>query len=293
MVLLTAGFIFTACAEQSIEGDGFIVYHEDGAGREAKIVADEAGRALPALRQKFGPEPRGTIRIILADTIEKFDRTAGKKMPVWAVGVAVSGRNTIALKSRRLARRGGSNLRKTVRHELTHIVLGSNYMMDFLPRWFNEGVAMVEADEPTFRGDFNLAAAVLLGTFVPLSSLDGEFRTARNDIASVCYGQSRSLVNFIIDQHGEPAVMKLLAHTNTDSAADPFRSVLGLSAAHIYHRWRVSLQKYVYMYSIMSGIGLFWLMAVLVVIAYVRKKIHGRKMLAQWDKEDPFLDDLF
>ncbi len=270
----------------SIEGNGFVVYHDKDTVREAEIVAEEAGRCLPVIKNTFGPQPNGVIRIYLADTIEQFNRKVGREMPVWVVGVALGGRNTVVLKSYSIARRGGSNIRKTVRHELTHVVLDANYEMDFLPRWLNEGIAMWQADEPTVRGSVNLTVAALLNRFIPIENLDSEFSTVRGDVASVCYGESRSLVEFILTEYGQDSLLKMLAYTRTDSTDDPFVAVLGVSASQIYQRWRVSMRKYIFLHSILSGVGLFWLMGVLVLVGYARARYRGRRILARWDKED-------
>jgi len=276
----------------SVVGDGYVVEYNVRDQRDAHVVAGEAGRALPELKALFGPEPHGPVTIVLASSIDEFHEAIGTDVPTWAVGIAISSRNRIVLKSNRLASRRGTSLRQTVRHELTHIVLGANYDMGRVPLWLNEGIAMWQADEPTFRGDFNLGAAALFGRLVPLHRLDIEFKNARNDVASVCYAQSRSLVNFILAEHGEPALLDLLARSRSAPPDASFIAAFGRSPADLYIEWRRSTRRYTYWYSIMSGIGLFWIMILLAVAARVRKHFWGRRKLAQWDEEDPDRLDL-
>ncbi len=271
----------------SIDGDGYTVEYSTADERDAVRVADAAARALPELKSRFGPKPSKPARIVLADSVETFNETVGSEMPAWTSGAAIGSRNLIVLKSRRLAFRRGTNMSKTVRHELTHIVLGANYRMDRLPRWLNEGIAMWQADEPTFRGEFNLAASALFGRLVPIEKLDREFKNARNDVASTCYGESRSLVDFIIAQHGEDAVVELLEASRSAATDEAFARVLGRTPAQLYREWRRWMQRYVLWYSVLSGVGLFWLMALFVVVVYIRNRIRGRRKLAEWDEQDP------
>jgi len=270
----------------SFSGEGYVVEYDERDKREAQVVAEEAERALPELKSRFGPRPTGPVRIVVANSIDAFRDTVGSDMPGWAAGVAVASRNLVVLKPRRLTFRRGTTLRQTVRHELTHIVLGANYAMGRLPRWMNEGIAMWQADEPTFRGEFNLSASVLFGRLVPMTQLDRKFRNARNDVAAVCYAESRSLVDFIIAQHGEEALVRILEESRSATADEAFISALGRPASQLYREWRRWMQRYVYWYSVLSGVALFWLMALLVFVAYARKRIWGRRKLAEWDEDD-------
>jgi len=269
-----------------VSGEGYVVEYDARDEREARLVADVAAEALPELKSQFGPRPTGPVRIVVANSIDAFRETVGSDIPGWAAGVAVGSRNLVVLKPRRLTFRRGTTLRQTVRHELTHIVVGANYAMGRLPRWLNEGIAMWRADEPTFRGEFNLAASTLFGRLVPMGRLDREFQNARNDVAAVCYGESRSLVDFVIAQHGEDALVRILEKSRSATADEAFISALGRPSSQLYREWRRWMQRYVYWYSVLSGVALFWLMALLVLISYVRKRIWGRRKLAEWDKED-------
>ena len=269
-----------------LSGDGYTVEYDSRDEREAKLVSDVATRTLPNLKLRFGPNPVRPVRIVVADSMDAFRDTVGSDVPEWAAGVAVASRNLVVLKPRRLTYRRGTTLEQTVRHELTHVVAGANYAMGRLPRWLNEGIAMWQADEPTFRGDFSLAASALFGRLVPESELDREFRNARNDVAAICYGESRSLVDFIIDQHGEAALMRILEESRTATANEAFISALGRPANQLYKEWRRWMQRYVYWYSVLSGVALFWFTALLVFVAYARKRIWGRRKLAEWDEED-------
>ena len=119
----------------SVSGDGYVLEYDERDEREAEIVVKEAERALPELKSRFGPRPTGPVRIVLASSMDAFRETVRSDMPGWAAGVAVGSRNLVVLKPRRLTFRRGTTLRQTVRHELTHIVVGANYAMGRLPRW--------------------------------------------------------------------------------------------------------------------------------------------------------------
>ena len=288
VAILTAALVFGVQDAQAIilSGDGYVVEYDSRDEREARLVADVAAETLPKLKSRFGPNPVRPVRIVVASSIDEFRDTVRSDVPGWATGVAVASRNLVVLKPRRLSYRRGTSLGQTVRHELTHIVVGTNYAMGRLPRWLNEGIAMWQAEEPTFRGDFNLAASVLFGRLVPMDELDREFRNARNDVAAICYGESRSLVDFIIAQHGEAGLMRILEESRTATAEQAFISALGRPASQLYREWRRWMQRYVYWYSVLSGIALFWFMALLVFVSYAKKRMWGRRKLAEWDEEE-------
>ena len=54
----------------------------------------------------------------------------------------------------------------------------------------------------------------------------------------------------------------------------------------LWKAWHRSLWKVAVISAVMSGFGLFDFMALLVIVAYCRKRRHNRKVLDRWEQEE-------
>ncbi len=130
-----------------------------------------------------------------------------------------------------------------VPHELIHLVFDTavDNPYHFPPRWLNEGLAVhvSQGYDASDRGAVERSAAD--GTLIPLDGLTGQFPTSF-DRFSLAYAASVSAVDYLIDAHGEDALVALIrsyADGLTDDEA--FTAALGMDMSAFGAAWLEAL----------------------------------------------------
>lgn len=117
---------------------------------------------------------------------------------------------------------------RTLQHELVHLAL-AQAARNGLPRWFNEGIAMVVAGEKQPE----------IVKFVTLQALQDTLLRSRSYPAlRSAYGTCQRLVEKIVSQQGQPAVLAMLrAVANGGKFPERFRRLAGQSAQDWARQW--------------------------------------------------------
>ena len=124
-------------------------------------------------------------------------------------------------------------------HELAHVVLADRFAREPLPRWVDEGIAML-ADSAekqrrhardfeqalSNRAEFRLVELLGMGDY-PAPGRWGAF-----------YGQSASLVNYLVEQSGEAQFLAFVAASLDAGYEQGLKQVYGLDFAQLERRWR-------------------------------------------------------
>jgi hypothetical protein len=187
-----------------VETTNFQVCSDESEVR-VKSLAKHAESLRAELRTKWLRENQiGTwnpkCQIVLHKTKNCYVAAVGKgsEQTVGSSLVKAQSGNTIC---RRIDLLGGETdfLRAALPHELTHVVLQERFTCQSIPRWADEGVAVL-ADPPSkqLRHDRDLRNAVANGdTFQTIALLTLE-EYPGTDRFGVFYGQSKSLAEFLI-----------------------------------------------------------------------------------------------
>jgi hypothetical protein len=137
----------------------------------------------------------------------------------------------------------GGSPRDIARHELAHIVVrhavGSAYGV---PDWLNEGLAVYAQEEPLDNQRAALDQAIASEDVFSVRSLSSASSGALADRVSLYYGQSWSLVNFLLETYGDQKFGDLFAAfaegLNDD---DALMRVYGLDQDGLENAWRESV----------------------------------------------------
>jgi len=126
-----------------------------------------------------------------------------------------------------------------IRHEAAHIVtkVAGDGPFTRIPSWLDEGTAVYMQNSTT--GVYLKAVRFAIQTDTPLNlrSLSGQ----PNDPSKVnlFYGQSESMVRFLIDEFGEPAFAQLYATVKAGSTTDQaLQTVYDFDINGLYNLWR-------------------------------------------------------
>ena len=278
---------------QSLQTQHFIIYYPRPLEGLARSMAGIAEAALVATCRQMGVEPFGRNMIFVCDSDRDFNRFGPSVGRSWAVGFAVPTKRKIVLRSPSLAKTDREQFIKTLRHEVSHLVLhhavGNNVRL--VPRWFDEGMAMLNAGQWEWLHSWALFRMVIFSKPIPFSALRENFPSAASD-ARLAYAESYNFCMFLRTTLKRRGFESLIAGMR---AGVPLRTQLerlfGMPFQRIQEVWYQQVKHKYGLYPFLTSAGVFWfLVALLVVIAYLRKRRSTRERLAEMEAEDEFID---
>jgi hypothetical protein len=131
-----------------------------------------------------------------------------------------------------------------LRHELSHIVLRRAVRGPFsdLPAWLEEGVAVYGQSQPLAEMESALEAAIKSNRPLTIRSLSSASVGESDGNVGLFYGQSYSVVRFLIDEYGEEKLRDLLAAFREGNRTDDaLMQVYGFDQDGLENAWRQSV----------------------------------------------------
>jgi len=254
-----------------------------------KGLIEEAEELRREIVTDLGLEPEGVTRVYLASSFNMYQALQpGGRIHAWSAAVAYPGENLIIILSPRAIKRGHMDLSTIFKHEFTHIALGRAFQgSEGIPHWLHEGVAMYESREWDFRRMSAIMRAVLTDTLIPLSEITQRFPRKENR-AELAYCQSFYLISFLINEYGRPSFHRFIREY---SLGTPLNRVLadtyGMGLDRLEEQWRRYLKmRFSWIPLITSATALWFLLALLFLLAYGKKRRAKRQLYEQWDKEE-------
>jgi hypothetical protein len=205
------------------------------------MLLEAAVEGLALLQEEMGIELQSEAQIFIYGSSRDM-REAVLYIQDWAGGVAFTEYNTILMGVTPASAPGWG--RRTIRHELAHLVLGQfgrSCIGGSRPNWLEEGLAVyAEGDpEPSILDD--LARAIRENRLEPVRSLNGPF-PAHGAEAGVAYSQSYSLVAFLLDQHGRDKMQELILTLAAGQGYDAaLEQVYGFNSDGLELLWREAI----------------------------------------------------
>src|SRR5919106_5693887 len=147
-------------------------------------LAEQAGR--PTEWPGLGRLVPGPLRLVVVPDGRRLDSLTLSRAPRWGAAVALPALRTVVLRA------DGSDLSRTLRHELAHLALHQQVDVR-VPLWFDEGYAGWAAGEWDRLGVLELNLAVARGAVPDLVTLDHVLRGPEPDVP-VAYGLSPKAV---------------------------------------------------------------------------------------------------
>jgi hypothetical protein len=259
--------------------------------RRYEPVIDDVIDAAEAMRRQImadlGARERGQrIEVRFARNVEEMRAISPRQPPAYADAVAFSPEDVIAI-SLTTTRHNRVSLVTVLRHELTHLVLRWVVGEARVPRWFNEGLAIVESDELAFERLKLLWPSVASGELTPLSRIDRSFPSRDFDV-NRAYAESGDVVRFLTTYEGEWRVRELLQRLGR---GEPFyeamESTWGQSVRELEHAWHLDLQRrFSVMPTVTAGMTLWVAVGLMAVLAYVKRRRDVTRRIAAMPDED-------
>lgn len=292
-----AFFLFAACAlseDETLQSLGIdqvhaaqpfqilysaedVVFIEETAAVLSKSL-EEYATHLPA-----GDEP---ITIIICPDYRAFVRLAGVYGRPSITGIARSEEGLIVIKSPRDLVEPMA-YQDTLRHEVIHVLLARNVNIAELPRWLNEGIAMVLAKEHRWSSSLRVGQLYMRGQILGYRDLRWAMESPRSEGQfSDAYAQSLAMTRYLMERMGDEDFWRMLHALDTQTFVEAMRTHTGLTPAELSQEWQASLWKLALVFSLVSGFSIFQLMALLTIVAYIRKKRKARRVLRQWEAQE-------
>ena len=142
-------------------------------------------------------EPGPPIRVVLAPETSPLARD----VPSWVSGYTDGVSNVVVLLPERTPSYPDGGLEEVLAHEVAHVLIYRASAGRRIPRWFNEGVAMLAGRSWRLRDQTQLALGLLSGDKVPLIRLDDLFEGDRWQVERA-YALSGALVQDLLDRYG-------------------------------------------------------------------------------------------
>lgn len=227
--------------------------------------------------------PARTITVYLCPTQSSFDRMTGGIIPHWGEAAADPAHWRIFLKSPRLSE--GKHI--TIKHELVHLLLAELAHPQRVPRWFNEGAAILLSGETQHIEPALISRAMATNSLLTFDDLEAMLAFPREK-AGLAYSESYHAVNFLVRRHGFVALKKFAqALALFPAPAQAFQYAFGedlfdFEVAYFdyvreHFRWYFLSDE-----NILWGVGLF----VLFMAAYIVTRLRTRKKAAAWEDEE-------
>jgi hypothetical protein len=297
MLVALFGWLSTAAAAPSLvpaaSRGRITVYAEPGLEDAAIQLAGGAEAALARISADLVdlPTPKAIeVRLVRDSRDLASVAPGGRGAPEWAIGVAYPDLGIVSVAMRRGA--VAVDAMSTLKHELGHIALGVA-IGNRAPHWLHEGFAYQHSGEWSWERTETLAGMAWFGGIVPLSELDRTFPAAENP-AHRAYAQSYDFVGFLSrrgrweDKHDDgdrwPFRNFLTAVGQTGDLDRAAKSAFGKPLHELFEEWRADLTtRYMLLPIGLLGLAVWILCAVLLSLAFLRRRRQNRVRLAMWD----------
>ncbi len=225
---------------QSITRDPVTLLWYSGNKDFANALMSAAQQGLQRIEDNTGAIPQGQVRIYIYASAH--DLQGAQLFPQqWEGGVTFAGFDIIAIGVSPSELDFG---RRAIRHELTHWVVHqitfNNYGTS-LPTWLDEGLATY--GEGSLSPDYQAALnhAIENDQLISVRSLSSPF-SAIPEQAYISYGESNSIVTFLIKTYGKGKMVQLLDVFQRGSGYDEaLKQVYGFDQDGLDALWQQSL----------------------------------------------------
>ncbi len=283
LVLATAGPAAGATAPvRSLVADRFLFLFTEADRGVATHLAEVGPEALAKIEGRLHIRLPTPIRVHIQ---EHLHLPGGAAVAEWIQGLAIAGRNTILLRSPRVSR-APLNLDTVFAHELTHLALHQRVPRG-LPRWLDEGLAMLVSHELR-PGDIpilaRLAATHDLTDFTAgRPDFSGGHRAPR-----AAYAQALSMVHYLQRQGGWEGLARLLDRlADGDGLATAMATVYGEGLRATVEGWQAAVRlRYTWLPLLLSGSLVWFLASPVVGLGLVRKWRIGQRRIREMAEEE-------
>jgi hypothetical protein len=275
-----------------IEGSDLVVRYDEPLKNAAREVIELYPRIKHELEGILGWKIDFKPSILLIRENARFQEITANP---YIIAFAIPGKHLIVIDYSKM-NISPFTLEVTLKHEMCHVLLGSNISDERLPRWLNEGFCqwvtggiaelMVDDRQPS------LSKASLSHRLIPLTLLSRRFPGDKNQLI-LAYEESKSVVDYMVTKYSRSGVVSILGYLKAgDTIDEATRKGLFLTLDKLEKGWTQYLQGKVtwigYLAANIYTILLF-VAAILACAGFVRVLIKRRRRALIPDEEDEYM----
>jgi len=264
----------------------FIMAYREADHALAIRVLDELQQQQRQLAQRLAFQPRRAITVYLCPTQYIFDRMTGGTVPHWGEAAANTAQWRIYLKTP-AASDSRELLPATVTHELAHLCLAELAQPNTLPRWFNEGAAILLSNEARPADPTIISRALLTNSLVDFEEID-DLLSFPNVRAALAYAESYQAVNFLTQRFGREAIAKFARALAVQSDnRQVFQIAFGEDLWNFEAEFFDYLRRSFRWYFLLDESLLFGgIILILLVAGFLVTRWQTKKKMQEWENEE-------
>lgn len=217
--------------------------------------------------------PGKDIRVLLAPESSPYARGAPAWVSGYTDGVTTDAGSAVVILAERTPSYPDGGLEEVLAHEVAHVLIHRASGGRRVPRWFDEGVAMLAGRSWRLRDQTELAWGLLSGPRVPLWKLDDLFQGDRGDVERG-YALAGTLVQDLLERYG-PAVPRIVLArlAQGDTFGEAMRGATGATLIDIgegFYARQGTLRRWI---PILTSTAVLWFgISLLAIVAGIRKR---------------------
>jgi hypothetical protein len=270
------------------------VYHPSIRERVQPLIND-ANAARTELTEWMGQSVLSEVRVVVARTPGEMEelRPPNAPYPSYAAGVAYPEIGLILLTVKPVHPNSRQELGEVFRHELAHVALEDAVGGRPIPRWFNEGFAVMASGESSFVRLQTLWTATVADNLLSLGQLERTFPANEND-ADVAYAEAADVVRFLVrreERHRFRGLISRLRDGETMDAA--LLNSYGEETAALESEWRDEVAKRYTFWPVLFSGSVIWAGTLgLFAVGWRKKKRKAAATLQRWEREEAAEDEM-
>lgn len=299
VLVLSAPFAFAdvrADEMTSTSAAGLEFHYPERFAPAARKLVEIAPETVARVERSLGLDALGPVQVWVLPEVDDYFEVTGTpgNPPKWAVGLSLSDRGVIIVVNGAGPNGALVELEKTFEHELAHVAIDRARRGHPIPRWFNEGYALLQADEWTPERADVFGRAASAGALKPFAEIERTF-PEHSASAGLAYSQSLQFVMHLQDTAGQDVIARIMRQVGEGKSFEhAFASAVGSSLALTEAVWRQDAAEQMSGWSILNdGTWGFFGASILFIVAWLVRRKRARSKLAampddaaEWDYEE-------
>jgi hypothetical protein len=239
------------------------------------------------------PSSSGAIDVRIVEDPEQLHEKApaGLRLPEWTGAVAFPEHGLILLPLYRMDGSVHSDMDVTLAHELSHMAFRQASGGARVPRWFSEGVAILQSEGSSMERRGAIWWASMVNDISSLRDIERYPEGGAN--AARAYAQAAEFTSFLVEQYGWAGIRRILYQVRTVPFEVAFRNACGVSVEHLEARWRRRLfAGSSWLRELTGDTVVLGLAALLCIMGFRIVRRRHRRRLSEMEAEERAMDRL-
>jgi len=266
-------------------GNIYLFYHS-GSESFVQSLLEVTLHTLPEYRQLTNLQGSDSLRIFLCENQTEFDLLTSGTIPTWSKGVTRPQFGVIILQTANIE---PTELTSVLRHELWHAWLGHGLKGVKIPRWFDEGTAVLVSGQKTSRYHVVVSRALLTKSLLSLDEVDDVLRFQLGK-AQLAYAESFLAVQYLINKWHWARIRNFFAILKKQPDwQKSFTQAFGMDQYEFEEIFFNYLhQKYRWNFLLDANLYLWTALPLLVLLAFIIIRLQNRRTVNRWEQETKY-----